>query len=86
MAEVNGAPNDLVERIRSEYLAYDRAAGTEKSGRSWSDSSQGPNFGCPDKQWEQYAETFAATDIDRMVMEESAKVSGPFFILYYASC
>ena len=51
--------------------------------KSWSDSSKEPIFECPDQQWEQYAEAFAASDIDRMMMEESAKVSGTFYFSFH---
>jgi hypothetical protein len=78
MLETNGVPKNLIENVRNGFLAYDEggAATYTLGGKSWSASSKEPIFGCPDQQWEQYAEAFAATDIDRMVMEESAKVSG----------
>ena len=84
MLEANGMPEDLIENVRKGLLAYDEGAVATYTlgGESWSATSKEPIFDCPDQQWEQYAETFAATDIDRMVMEESAKVSGRFSTLY----
>ena len=78
MLEANGAPKDLVEGIALQVAGMD-----SWGGKWWLDSSNGPGFECADQQWEQYAEAFAACDIDRMMMEESAKVSGAFSLLSY---
>lgn len=79
MPETNGAPKELVEGIA---LQYDEIARIDSlGGRTQLDSFNGPVFECADQQWEQYAEAFAACDIDRIMMEECAKVSGAFSLL-----
>jgi hypothetical protein len=74
----NGVPQNLVEGIRNAFSMYDKEAanGETSRGKSWVGSSE--TLACPEYQWEQYAEAFGASDVDRLVMEESAKVSGTF--------
>jgi hypothetical protein len=76
----NGVPQNLVEGIRNGFLMYDKEAATGNSsrGKSWAGSSE--TLACPEQQWEQYAEAFAASDIDRLLAEETAKVSGTFLL------
>jgi hypothetical protein len=74
----NSVPQHLVEGIRNGFLIYDKEAANGDSSRGKSRAGSSETLACPEHQWEQYAEAFGASDVDRLVMEESAKVSGTF--------
>jgi len=79
----NGVPQHLVEGIRNRISVYDKEAATGdiSVGKNWAGLSK--SLTCPENQWELYTEAFAASDIDRLVIEESAKVSGTFSSAYH---